>query len=77
MGFAHDCYNSDATCCSDRFGLEERDELRFVVFRNGTDDLNQFGRFGDMIFLSCFGDEGGKHNFFLLLIGLNDSGDDL
>jgi hypothetical protein len=77
VGLAHYCYNSDATCCSYRFSLEEWNEFRFVVFRNGTDDLDKFRCFGHMIFLSCFGYEGRKDNFFFLLVGLNDSGDDL
>ena len=39
MGFAHDSDNSNATCSSDRLGLEQGRKFMLVILRKRTDDF--------------------------------------
>ena len=46
---AHDCNNSNSAGSPDGFGLEEGGEFVLVVIGESTDDLDQFGGFGDFV----------------------------
>ncbi len=54
---AHNSYDCDSTGCPYWLGLEERGELRLIVFGDGTDDFDQLGRLGYFVLAGCLTDE--------------------
>lgn len=68
MWFTHDGNNCNSTCRPDRFHLQVRNELIFVVLWHCTDDLDNFGCLRDAVPPTDLVHQANKRNWLFLLV---------